>query len=162
MAKLDWGELQLQFLSDHAKTGISPKVWCESRGLKYSSAKLYIKIAKRSANSQKKTANKTANSQKGKPQSKEKSPPPARALITENITPEIVSLDIDFFGISDQQAKFAQLIVEGQSRVSAYRDAGYEGTGNAAYVTASQLLRNPKVSRYVHHLRNERQKRYAA
>ena len=29
-------------------------------------------------------------------------------------------------------------------------------------VTASQLLRNPKVSRYVHHLRNERQKRYAA
>lgn len=162
MAKLDWGELQLQFLSDHAKTGISPEVWCESRGLKYSSAKRYIRIAKRSANSQKKTANKTANSQKGKPQSKEKSPPPARALITEKVTPEIVSLGIDFFGISDQQAKFAQLIVEGQSRVSAYRDAGYEGTGNAAYVTASQLLRNPKVSRYVHHLRNERQKRYAA
>lgn len=66
MAKLDWGELQLQFLSDHAKTGISPEVWCESRGLKYSSAKRYIRIAKRSANSQKKTANKTANSQNAK------------------------------------------------------------------------------------------------
>lgn len=57
---------------------------------------------------------------------------------------------------------FAQHVVDGKTRVDAYRLAGYAGTGNAAYVTASQLLRNPKVSRYVHHLRNERQKRYAA
>lgn len=162
MAKLDWGELQLQFLSDHAKTGISPEVWCESRGLKYSSAKRYIRIAKRSANSQKKTANKTANSQKEKSQKKEKSPPPAKAQVTNKVTPEVALLDIDFYGISDQQAKFAQLIVDGKSRVDAYREAGYQGSGNAAYVTASQLLRNPKVSRYVHHLRRERQSRYSA
>lgn len=31
MAKPDWGEIQKWFLSDHAATGISPKVWCESR-----------------------------------------------------------------------------------------------------------------------------------
>ena len=28
MAKPDWGELQQRFLSDHAKSGISPKDWC--------------------------------------------------------------------------------------------------------------------------------------
>ncbi|MEG0870373.1 MAG: hypothetical protein RSG77_25525 [Hafnia sp.] len=67
MAKPDWGALQHQFLADHAKTGISPKAWCEAQGLNFSSAKRYIKIAGyKTANSQKKTANKTANSQKEK------------------------------------------------------------------------------------------------
>ncbi|WP_275216473.1 hypothetical protein [Citrobacter freundii] len=63
MAKPDWGALQDQFLAEHAKTGISPKDWCEAQGLNYSTAKRYIKIANGSANSQKKIANKTANSQ---------------------------------------------------------------------------------------------------
>lgn len=53
MAKPDWGELQQRFLSEHAKTGISPKEWCEAQGLNYSTAKRYIKIANGSANSQK-------------------------------------------------------------------------------------------------------------
>ncbi|ECG0708265.1 terminase small subunit, partial [Salmonella enterica subsp. salamae] len=43
MAKPDWGALQDQFLADHAKTGISPKEWCEARGLNYTSARRYIK-----------------------------------------------------------------------------------------------------------------------
>lgn len=63
MAKPDWGALQHQFLAEHAKTGISPKDWCQAQGLNYSTAKRYIKIANGSANSQKKIANKTANSQ---------------------------------------------------------------------------------------------------
>ncbi|EHW4467827.1 hypothetical protein K2606_003236 [Salmonella enterica subsp. enterica serovar Kottbus] len=66
MAKPDWGALQHQFLAEHAKSGISPKDWCEAQGLNYASAKRYIKIANSAANSQKKTANQTANSQKGK------------------------------------------------------------------------------------------------
>ena len=74
MAKPDWGDLQKRFLSEHAKTGISPRDWCEAQGLNYSSAKRYIKIANGSANSQKKSANKTANSQKEKVA---KSKPPA-------------------------------------------------------------------------------------
>jgi hypothetical protein len=44
MAKPDWGALQKRFLSDHAKTGISPKEWCEAQGLNYTSARRYIKI----------------------------------------------------------------------------------------------------------------------
>lgn len=43
MAKPDWGELQQRFLSEHAKTGISPKDWCEAQGLNYTSARRYIK-----------------------------------------------------------------------------------------------------------------------
>lgn len=43
MAKPDWGALQKRFLSDHAKTGISPKEWCEAQGLNYTSARRYIK-----------------------------------------------------------------------------------------------------------------------
>lgn len=43
MAKPDWGGLQQRFLSEHAKTGISPKEWCDAQGLNYTSARRYIK-----------------------------------------------------------------------------------------------------------------------
>ena len=66
MAKPDWGALQDQFLAEHAKTGISPKDWCEAQGLNYSTAKRYIKVTNYGANSQKESAKKNANSQKGK------------------------------------------------------------------------------------------------
>lgn len=74
MAKPDWGALQDQFLAEHAKTGISPKDWCQAQGLNYASAKRYIKLTTYGANSQKKSANKSANSQKEKVA---KSKPPA-------------------------------------------------------------------------------------
>ncbi|EFH9306947.1 hypothetical protein GCZ15_04385 [Escherichia coli] len=63
MAKPDWGDLQKRFLSEHAKTGISPRDWCEAQGLNYSSAKRYIKVTSYGANSQKGNAKKSANSQ---------------------------------------------------------------------------------------------------
>lgn len=44
MAKPDWGALQNQFLTEHAKTKISPKAWCEANGLNYTSARRYIKL----------------------------------------------------------------------------------------------------------------------
>lgn len=162
MAKPDWGALQDQFLAEHAKTGISPKDWCQAQGLNYASAKRYIKVTSYGAKSQKEAAKKNANSQKGKGEKEIVRP---RAEVQKKTAPErsVAPLsDPDDFGLSDQQMIFAQHVVEGKTRVEAYRLAGYTGTGNAAYVTASQLLRNPKVSRYVHHLRNERQRRYAA
>lgn len=66
MAKPDWGALQDQFLAEHAKTGISPKDWCQAQGLNYASAKRYIKVTSYGAKSQKDSAKKNANSQKGK------------------------------------------------------------------------------------------------
>lgn len=162
MAKPDWGALQDQFLAEHAKTGISPKDWCQAQGLNYSTAKRYIKIANGSANSQKKIANKTANSQKVKEPKKA-----AKAEPEPETTPAIVkhphaAKTPDDFGISDQQAKFAEHVVNGENRTEAYRRSGYTGEGAVAWAAASRLLRNVKVSRYIRHLRNERQSRYTA
>ncbi|TOY97552.1 terminase small subunit [Escherichia coli] len=162
MAKPDWGALQDQFLAEHAKTGISPKDWCQAQGLNYASAKRYIKVTSYGAKSQKESANKSANSQMGKePKKSAKAEPEteARPAIVEHYHAEKTPGD---FGISDQQAKFAEHVVNGESRTEAYRKSGYAGEGAVAWAAASRLLRNVKVSRYVHHLRNERQKRYAA
>lgn len=57
---------------------------------------------------------------------------------------------------------FAQHVVDGKSRVDAYRLAGYKCEGDNAYFAASQIYRNIQVRRYIHAIRNERQKRYAA
>ncbi|PXW62855.1 terminase small subunit [Grimontella sp. AG753] len=162
MAKPDWGALQDQFLAEHAKSGISPKDWCEAQGLNYATAKRYIKVTNYGANSQKSSAKKSANSQKGKEPKKTTKAEPEPETKPVTVRHSHAAKTPDDFGISDQQMIFAQHVVDGKSRIEAYRLAGYSGTGNAAYVTASQLLRNPKVSRYVHHLRNERQRRYAA
>lgn len=43
MAKPDWGELQLQFLSDRSKTGVSLEDWCKAQGLNYNTARRHIK-----------------------------------------------------------------------------------------------------------------------
>lgn len=43
MAKPDWDELQQRFMSDRATTGVSPKEWCEAQGMKYATARRYIK-----------------------------------------------------------------------------------------------------------------------
>ncbi|BCG07790.1 hypothetical protein [Buttiauxella agrestis] len=64
------------------------------------------------------------------------------------------------YGLSDQQAVFAEAVVSGMTRIAAYTKANYKCAGNAAYVGASQVLRNIKVSRYIHALRNHRQARY--
>ncbi|WP_343529295.1 terminase small subunit [Yokenella regensburgei] len=163
MARQNWDELQTRFLAAHDETGITPQAWCEQQGIIYSTAKRYIKIAgyktansqkKRSANSQKKTANSQRKSNVAKAENTASSIRSGRSIS------QAISAPADF-GISEQQGLFADYIVRGKTRIEAYRLAGYEGTGNAAYVTASQLLRNPKIARYVHHLRNLRQQRHA-
>lgn len=46
--------------------------------------------------------------------------------------------------------------------MDAYRLAGYKCEGNTAYVNASRMLRNAKVSLYVRHLRDKCQQRQVA
>lgn len=60
MAKPDWGALQQRFLSEHAKTSISPSDWCEAQGLNYATARRYIK--KPAAQSAQKNAQKKMRS----------------------------------------------------------------------------------------------------
>lgn len=162
MAKPDWGALQHQFLAEHAKTGISPKDWCAAQGLNYSSAKRYIKVTTYGANSQKKSANKSANSQKAdRAKGSVKPEPEVQKKIASECSTLPPSAPNDF-GLSEQQMIFAQHVVDGKTRVDAYRLAGYKCEGENAYFAASQIYRNIQVRRYIHAVRNERQKRYAA
>ncbi len=46
MAKTDWAKLQAEFTRDHMRTGISAQDWCEREGLKYETARRYIKPQK--------------------------------------------------------------------------------------------------------------------
>lgn len=106
--------------------------------------------------------------QKGKVRTDSKESEPAAIIQRDCIEPVIDSGENNFtseshlFGLSEQQALFAEYVVQGRTLVDAYRLAGYQGEGNSAYVTASRLLRNVKVSRYIRHLKDSRQKRYTA
>lgn len=168
MAKQNWEALQAQFLAAHAETGVSPKEWCEAQGLRFSSAKRYIKIAGReTANSQKKITKianrKTANSQPvvsqkptaEKPSSANHSTPDHSIESRQGMVP-----DPSDYGLSDQQAVFAEAIVSGMTRIDAYKKAHYKAEGDHSYQSASRMYRDVKVSRYIHALRNHRQARY--
>ncbi|WP_105464005.1 terminase small subunit [Escherichia coli] len=167
MSRPDWGALQQEYIAEYTRSGISPVAWCEARGLNYATARRYIKKPPKNAQAElRKTAQKsaqkkpaqTAQKRNGKSQEKK---PVSDAYLNEGDAEEI-SFCPDEFGISDQQAKFAMLVAQGKKLVEAYRLAGYESEGNAAYVTASQLLRNPKVYRAISYFRNQYQKRYTA
>ncbi|ELF8379503.1 terminase small subunit [Escherichia coli] len=167
MSRPDWGALQQEYIAEYTRSGISPVAWCEARGLNYATARRYIKKPPKNAQAEvRKTAQKsvqkksaqTAQKRNGKSQEKK---PVSDAYLNEGDAEEI-SFCPDEFGISDQQAKFAMLVAKGKKLVEAYRLAGYESEGSAAYVTASQLLRNPKVYRAISYFRNQYQKRYTA
>ncbi|MFX1025565.1 terminase small subunit [Escherichia coli] len=167
MSRPDWGALQQEYIAEYTRSGISPVAWCEARGLNYATARRYIKKPPKNAQAElRKTAQKSAQkkpaqtAQKLNGKSQEKKPV-SDAYLNEGDAEEI-SFCPDEFGISDQQAKFAMLVALGKKLVEAYRLAGYESEGNAAYVTASQLLRNPKVYRAISYFRNQYQKRYTA
>ena len=167
MSRPDWGALQQEYIAEYTRSGISPVAWCEARGLNYATARRYIKKPPKNAQTEmRKTAQKsaqkksaqTAQKRNGKSQEKKSV---SDAYLNEGDAEEI-SFCPDEFGVSDQQAKFAMLVAQGKKLVEAYRLAGYESEGNAAYVTASQLLRNPKVFRAISYFRNQYQKRYTA
>ncbi|HDT4649380.1 TPA: terminase small subunit [Citrobacter freundii] len=99
MAKPDWGELQQRFLSEHAKSGISPKDWCEEQGLNYTSARRYIK---------KPTAQKTAQ-KKVRTAQKDKS---ANGLVDDD-------------GLTAQQRLFVAEYLKDNNATAAAARAGY-------------------------------------
>lgn len=146
MAKPDWGGLQRQFLSEHAKSGITPKDWCEAQGLNYSSARRYIKklAAQNSAQSGNVDLRKTIAVQvpdKGDAQDSAQ------------------YFDLRNYGLTEQQISFVEEYLVDLNRTAAYKRAGYKGEGNTAYVNASRMLRNAKVSRAVQDAMDARAKR---
>ncbi|MBS0877977.1 MULTISPECIES: terminase small subunit [unclassified Tatumella] len=150
MAKPDWSELQDRFLSEHAESGVSPKEWCESQGLNYSSARRYIKkptaqhSAQKNVQSDTRKLRKTGNAQK------------ANDSDAQEIAQEF---DLRSYGLNDMQMKFVDEYLIDLNRTAAYKRAGYKGEGNTAYVNASRLLRNAKVTAAVRDAMDARAKR---
>lgn len=120
MAKPDWGALQHQFLADHAKSGISPKDWCEAQGLNYATARRYIK--KPSAQSAQKNAQKKVRTAQ-----KEKS---AEELVNSKLSPKVKRFIAEY--LKDQNATAA-------AERAGYSDPNY----------GRQLITNPNVAQAI-------------
>ncbi|EKM5742866.1 terminase small subunit [Enterobacter kobei] len=182
MARVDWAERLSRFAAEWKRSGIPPQEWCEREGYLWSTAKAYISIKKAKAfisegdvQAPKKTPNSEKKSRKQSPkkitnsQSENVSEPAKNTgeKLHEKLTPGIeTEIQNDTFapsdfGLSGQQGEFAEAVSEGKSLIEAYRIADYKSEGKSAYVIASQLLRNPKVSRAIRWLRDRRQKRLA-
>lgn len=146
MAKPDWGGFQKRFLSEHAKTGISPKDWCEAQGLNYSSARRYIKKppAQNSAQHDNVDVRKRNT---------------AQVADISDAQDSAQDFDLRSYGMTEQQISFVEEYLIDLNRTAAYKRAGYKGEGNTAYVNASRMLRNAKVSRAVQDAMDARAKR---
>lgn len=154
MAKPDWGALQDQFLAALAKTGISPKEWCEAQGLNYTSARRYIKKPTAQKTAQKKARN-AQTEQAPTTAQHEQIPIDAQADTQESAQP----FNLRNYGLNDMQVRFVEEYLIDLNRTAAYRRAGYKGEGNTAYVNASRLLRNAKVSQAIRDALDERSRR---
>lgn len=157
MAKPDWGELQRRFLSDYAATGVSPKDWCEAQGLNYATARRYIK--KPSAQTAQKPAQKKLRNAQAEQASEaaqhEQTPIDAQTDTQESAQP----FNLRNYDLNDMQIRFVEEYLLDLNRTAAYKRAGYKGEGNTAYVNASRLLRNAKVSQAIRDALDERSRR---
>lgn len=122
MAKPDWGALQQRFLSDHAKTSISPSDWCEAQGLNYATARRYIK--KPAAQSAQKNAQKKV-----------------RSAQIEKCADELVGSEL-----TSQQKRFVTEYLVDHNATAAAERAGYS---DASY--GRHLLTIPHVAEAIAH-----------
>lgn len=120
MAKPDWGALQQRFLSDHAKTSISPSDWCETQGLNYATARRYIK--KPAAQSAQKNAQKKV-----------------RSAQIEKCADELVGSEL-----TSQQKRFVTEYLVDHNATAAAERAGYSDPNYGR-----QLLTNPNVEQAI-------------
>ncbi|WP_275262147.1 terminase small subunit [Citrobacter braakii] len=153
MAKPDWGELQQRFLSEHAATGVSPKEWCEAQGLNYATARRYIK--KPTAQTAQKKARSAQTEHADTAAQHEQTPTDAQTDTQESAQP----FNLRNYGLNDMQVRFVEEYLLDLNRTAAYKRAGYKGEGNTAYVNASRLLRNAKVSQAIRDALDERSRR---
>ncbi|EKN4773926.1 terminase small subunit [Yersinia enterocolitica] len=148
MAKPDWGALQNQFLTDHAKKNISPKAWCEANGLNYATARRYIKLSAQdnAQSAQKKVRN--AQSAQDTQTHTATSSDISRTNSGESERPQ------ESEGIlKPQHEQFAQNIVQGMPMKDAAICAGYSPT--RAESQSSILMRRPDIRSRIKELRQQ-------
>lgn len=161
MAKPDWSELQKQFLSDHAKSGISPKEWCEDQGLNYATARRYIK--KPAAQSVQKTAHKKLRTAHEKECAKEpicnSTIPTVQSSEQDNAHDDDWHLNPDEYGLTELQARFVIEYLIDMDKTAAYQRAGYKSQGETGAAAARRLYRNVSVNRAIRDALTARERR---
>lgn len=161
MAKPDWSELQKQFLSDHAKSGISPKEWCEDQRLNYATARRYIK--RPAAQSAQKTTQKKLRTAHEKECAKELicngSIPTAQISEQDNAHNDESAFNLRNYKLTDLQFRFVNEYLIDLNRTAAYKRAGGKCDGHNAYASASQIYRNIEVNRAIRDALAERERR---
>lgn len=157
MAKQDWSELQKQFLSDHAESGISPKEWSKSQGLNYETARRYIKRpAVQSAQKKLHTAH---NKECAKESIHDSDISIAQSREQYSAHDDESTFNLRNYGLSDMQFRFVNEYLVDLNRTAAYKRAGGKCEGNSAYVSASRMFRNVKVNRAITDALAERERR---
>ncbi|THD46636.1 terminase small subunit [Enterobacteriaceae bacterium ML5] len=183
MARVNWVEGLALFAVEWKRTGISAEDWCKENSYPWGTAKKYITVKRAKAlleksltegqlqitNSRIGSANKNANSRipkTGKAKAKRDGPLTERE---SELLPDICeenNCELDFapdeYGLTLKEADFVFHYLKTDSRVEAYRLAGYEGQGNTAYVGASRLYRKDKVSKAIRALKKRVRERYSA
>ncbi|MGQ7947816.1 terminase small subunit [Providencia huashanensis] len=154
MAKPDWGTLQQQFLTEHAKSGISPKEWCEDQGLNYATARRYIK--KPAAQSAQKTAH---NKECAKEPICNSAIPTAQSSEQNNAHNDESAFNLRNYKLTDLQFRFVNEYLIDLNRTAAYKRAGGKCDGHNAYASASQIYRNIEVNRAIRDALAERERR---
>lgn len=161
MAKPDWSELQKQFLSDHAKSGISPKEWCEDQGLNYATARRYIK--RPAAQAAQKTAQKKLRTAHEKECAKEpicnSAIPTVQSSEQDNAHDDDWHLNPDEYGLTELQARFVIEYLIDMDKTAAYQRAGYKSQGETGAAAARRLYRNVSVNRAIRDALTARERR---
>lgn len=157
MAKLDWGTLQQQFLTEHAKSGISPKEWCEDQGLNYATARRYIK--RPPAQSAQKKLRAAHDKECAKEPICNGPIPTAQISEQDNAHDDENTFNLRNYGLNDMQFRFVNEYLVDLNRTAAYKRAGGNGEGNTAYVGASRMYRNAKVNRAITDALADRERR---
>ncbi|EJD6080674.1 terminase small subunit [Providencia rettgeri] len=161
MAKPDWGTLQQQFLTEHAKSGISPKEWCENQGLNYATARRYIK--KPAAQSAQKTAQKKLRTAHEKECAKQpicnSAIPTVQSSEQDNAHDDDWHLNPDEYGLTELQARFVIEYLIDMDKTAAYQRAGYKSQGETGAAAARRLYRNVSVNRAIRDALTARERR---
>lgn len=127
MAKQDWVARQKEYLTAFNRSGISPKEWCESKGINYASARRYIK---KPTDEPAQTAQKTARRKE-------------RAAQIEKCADDLANNR----ELTQRQKKFvAEYQIDGNATQSAIR-AGYSAK-NADKI-GPELLGKPRIAQII-------------
>lgn len=174
--------LQQKYTEDYLRTRIPLEAWCIENGYVYNSVRRFIKKPKADAHKSEviadqnaqKAVRKTAQKKTAQNAQNQKAKHPKASGEQESISaieklPTITrrdDIDLTFdpseYGLTQKEAYFVFYFLKTDSRVEAYRLAGYEGEGNTAYVGASRLYRKDKVARAIRELGERFRKKFNA